>query len=155
MPIGTTIDGLNAVTSLTTNDEVAVWDKEATGEPTKKITGQNLANSVKGLMPFDTTPTTGSTNLVTSGGIATAIAQSTANAIRHTVSATTNGSGVVFTDIPISTKAWGFATLTYPCQTGYYQDKYFLLVTNSVNGSVVPLANASVTYIYYTFEYGT
>lgn len=78
MAIGTTIDGLNVVTSLTANDEVPLWDAEATGEPTKKITAQNLANSVKGLMPFDTTPTTGSTNLVTSGDIATAIAQSTA-----------------------------------------------------------------------------
>lgn len=84
MPIGTTIDGLNAVTSLTANDEVAVWDKEASDEPTKKITGQNLASSVKtlanlqGALTFDTTPTDGSTNPVTSGGIATAITQSTA-----------------------------------------------------------------------------
>lgn len=84
MPIGTTIDGLNAVTSLTTNDEVPVWDKEASGEPTKKITAQNLASSVKtladlqGALTFDSTPTAGSTNPVTSGGIADAIAQSTA-----------------------------------------------------------------------------
>lgn len=85
MPIGTTIDGLNAVTSLTTNDEVPVWDKEASGEPTKKITAQNLASSVKtladlqGALTFDSTPTAGSTNPVTSGGIADAIAQSTAS----------------------------------------------------------------------------
>ena len=49
MAIGTTIDGLNSVTSLTAQDEVPVWDKEATGEPTKKITAQNMANSVKSL----------------------------------------------------------------------------------------------------------
>lgn len=49
MAIGTTIDGLNVVTSLTTNDEVPVWDKEASGEPTKKITASNLASSVKSL----------------------------------------------------------------------------------------------------------
>jgi hypothetical protein len=97
---GTTIDGLNSVTSLTSQDEVPVWDAEASGEPTKKITAQNMAASVKTLgslvntsemnsalagkqntLTFDTTPTTGSTNPVTSGGIATAIAQSTANLI--------------------------------------------------------------------------
>lgn len=94
---GTTIDGLNAVTSLTAQDEVPVWDAEASGEPTKKITAQNMTASVKTLgslvntsemntalagkqntLTFDTTPTTGSTNPVTSGGIADAIAQSTA-----------------------------------------------------------------------------
>lgn len=106
MAIGTTIDGLNSVTSLTTNDEVPVWDKEASGEPTKKITAQNMAASVKTLgslvnttemnnalagkqntLTFDTTPTTGSTNPVTSGGIATAIQQSTAKTV---VSGTTS-----------------------------------------------------------------
>ena len=95
MAIGTTIDGLNVVSSLTANDEVPVWDAEASGEPTKKITAQNMTASVKTLgnlvntsemnsalagkqntLTFDTTPTTGSTNPVTSGGIATAIAQS-------------------------------------------------------------------------------
>ena len=67
MPIGTTIDGLNAVTSLTTNDEVPVWDAEASGEPTRKITAQNFTNSVK---------TLGS--LVNTTEMNTAIAQSTA-----------------------------------------------------------------------------
>lgn len=94
---GTTIDGLNSVTSLTSQDKVPVWDAEASGEPTKKITAQNMAASVKTLgslvnttemnnalagkqntLTFDTTPTTGSINPVTSGGIAAAIAQSTA-----------------------------------------------------------------------------
>ena len=97
MAIGTTIDGLNVVSSLTANDEVPVWDAEASGEPTKKITAQNMTASVKTLgnlvntsemnsalagkqntLTFDSTPTVGSTNPVTSGGIATAIAQSTA-----------------------------------------------------------------------------
>jgi hypothetical protein len=94
---GTTIDGLNSVTSLTAQDEVPVWDVEASGEPTKKITAQNMTASVKTLgslvnttemnnalsgkqntLTFDSTPTTGSTNPVTSGGIADAISQSTA-----------------------------------------------------------------------------
>ena len=80
-----TIDGLNPLTTLTAGDELPVWDAEASAEePTKKITAQNMANSVKtlanlqGSLTFDTTPTTGSTNPVTSGGVADAIAQSTA-----------------------------------------------------------------------------
>lgn len=100
MAIGTTIDGLNSVTSLTAQDEVPVWDAEASGEPTKKITAQNMAASVKTLgslvnttemnnalagkqntLTFDATPTTGSTNPVTSGGIANAIQQSTASSV--------------------------------------------------------------------------
>lgn len=55
MAIGTTIDGLNSVTSLTAQDEVPVWDKEASGEPTKKITAQNMANSVKSLADLKNT----------------------------------------------------------------------------------------------------
>lgn len=81
-----TIDELNALTALTVGDEIPVWDAEASGEePTKKITAQNMANSVKtladlqGTLTFDTTPTTGSTNPVTSGGVADAITQSTAS----------------------------------------------------------------------------
>ena len=44
-----TIDELIAATGLTANDEIPIWDAEATGEPTKKITAQNLAASVKAL----------------------------------------------------------------------------------------------------------
>lgn len=75
-----TIDDLNALTTLTATDEVPVWDSEESGEPTKKITAQQLAEAVKtlanlqGNLTWDTTPTTGSTNPVTSGGIKTAIA---------------------------------------------------------------------------------
>lgn len=46
---GMTIDSLNTVSALTAQDEVPVWDKEASGEPTKKITAQNMTNSVKTL----------------------------------------------------------------------------------------------------------
>jgi len=49
MAIGTTIDDLNTVTSLTAQDKVPVWDAEASNEPTKKITAQNMANSMKSL----------------------------------------------------------------------------------------------------------
>lgn len=44
-----TIDELLAAAGLTANDEIPIWDAEATGEPTKKITAQNLANAVKSL----------------------------------------------------------------------------------------------------------
>ena len=55
MAIGTTINGLNVVTSLTANDEVPLWDAEASGEPTKKITASNLAASVKSLASLPNT----------------------------------------------------------------------------------------------------
>lgn len=79
-----TIDGLNALTTLTAGDELPVWDVEASGEPTKKITASNLAASVKslgsliGTGDLDSTPTSGSNKAVTSGGVYTAIQQSTA-----------------------------------------------------------------------------
>lgn len=44
-----TIDELLALTGLTGSDEIPVWDKEASGEPTKKITAQNFAAAVKTL----------------------------------------------------------------------------------------------------------
>lgn len=44
-----TIDELLAAAGLTANDEIPIWDAEATGEPTKKITAQNLAAAVVAL----------------------------------------------------------------------------------------------------------
>ena len=44
-----TIHELLALTGLTANDEIPVWDAEASGEPTKKITAQNLAAAIKTL----------------------------------------------------------------------------------------------------------
>ena len=72
---GMTIDSLNTVSSLTAQDEVPVWDKEASGEPTRKITAQNLTNSVK---------TLGS--LVNTKEMNTAIAQSTASDLKSLAS---------------------------------------------------------------------
>lgn len=46
---GMTIDSLNTVSSLTAQDKVPVWDNESSGEPTRKITAQNMTNSVKTL----------------------------------------------------------------------------------------------------------
>lgn len=85
-----TLNELAAATGLTASDLIGIWDAEASGstEPTQKLTAQQLANAVKGLanlvgtaelaakqdrLTFDSTPTTGSTNPVTSGGIANAI----------------------------------------------------------------------------------
>lgn len=42
-----TIDQLLAAIGLTANDEIPLWDAEESGEPTKKITAQNLAAAVK------------------------------------------------------------------------------------------------------------
>ena len=44
-----TIDELLAAAGLTANDEIPIWDAEATGEPTKKITVQNAAASLAAL----------------------------------------------------------------------------------------------------------
>lgn len=44
-----TIDELLAAVDLSANDEIPVWDAEATGEPTKKITAVNLALAVTAL----------------------------------------------------------------------------------------------------------
>lgn len=81
-----TINELLALNNLTANDQIPVWDAEATGstEPTAKITAQNFANAVKslasliGIGDMDATPTQGSTKAVQSGGVYTAIQQSTA-----------------------------------------------------------------------------
>lgn len=44
-----TINELLALTGLTGSDEIPVWDAEASGEPTKKITAQNFAAAIKTL----------------------------------------------------------------------------------------------------------
>lgn len=44
-----TIHELLALTGLTGSDEIPVWDAEASGEPTKKITAQNFAAAIKTL----------------------------------------------------------------------------------------------------------
>lgn len=119
-----TIDELNALATLTAGDEIPVWDSEESGEPTKKITAQNMTASVKALgslvntsemndalagkqntLTFDTTPTTGSTNPVTSGGVADAIQQSAVNIIHYT---TVDLSG---TQINTAESGWYYATV--------------------------------------------
>jgi hypothetical protein len=75
---GMTIDGLNTVSALTAQDKVPVWDNESSGEPTRKITAQNMANSVKTLG-----------NLVNTTEMNAAIAQSTAiKTVTQTINAT-------------------------------------------------------------------
>lgn len=65
---GMTINGLNPLSALTADDKIPVWDTGASVEPTKEITAQNMANSVK---------TLGS--LVNTTEMNAAIEQSTAN----------------------------------------------------------------------------
>lgn len=77
-----TINELLAAAGLTANDEIPIWDAEAaTYEPTKKITAQGFASSVKSLesliasTDLDATPTQGSANAVQSKGVYNAIQQ--------------------------------------------------------------------------------
>ena len=51
-----TIDELLAITGLTASDEIPVWDAEATGEPTKKISAANFASSVAAIGGLQLTP---------------------------------------------------------------------------------------------------
>ena len=51
-----TIDELLAAAGLTANDEIPIWDAEATGEPTKKITVANAAASLAALSGQVLTP---------------------------------------------------------------------------------------------------
>ena len=144
MAIGTTIDGLNAVTSLTANDKVPVWDAEASGEPTKKITAQNMAASVKSLASL---PNTTEMN--------TAIAQSTATAwlkTRQNITVTTDANGnaqiqsIVGDPIKVLLFAWDGQHIFIPF---YYNNTWYCRVqyTNAA-GSI--LASTSVTFsIYY------
>lgn len=46
---GMTINGLNPLSALTADDKIPVWDTGASGEPTKEITAQNFASSIKTL----------------------------------------------------------------------------------------------------------
>ena len=51
-----TIDELLAASALTVNDEIPIWDAEATGEPTKKITAANMAAAMAALSGQQLTP---------------------------------------------------------------------------------------------------
>ena len=52
---GMTINGLNPLSALTADDKIPVWDTGASEEPTKEITAQNMANSVKSLASLPNT----------------------------------------------------------------------------------------------------
>ena len=161
---GMTIDDLNTVAAMTAQDEVPVWDNEASGEPTKKVTGQNLANSVKSLanlpnttemntalsgkqdmLTFDTTPIMGSNNPVTSGGVYTAIQQSTAifNAVRLN-----SASNKTSHTINIPTDSAHFLII---CSTSYGLNAYGIVATTS--GGLVNENNLAVEGI--TLSVGT
>lgn len=137
---GMTIDGLNTVSSLTAQDKVPVWDNESSGEPTRKITAQNLTNSVK---------TLGS--LVNTTEMNTAIAQSTANVNCDTTWCTKStaeanaaalcrkiGNAIFFDFIGVDrTHAQGETILTL---NEGFRPKAKARISGSVNGTVVIVA---------------
>lgn len=96
-----TIDELIAATGLTANDEIPIWDAEATGEPTKKITAQQLAAAIVALA-----------NLVTSvngetGAVTLTAEDVNAKAVQTPVTdPTASGNAVAFID-SISQNAQG------------------------------------------------
>lgn len=51
-----TIDELLVAAGLTANDEIPIWDAEAMGEPTKKITAANMAAVMAALSGQQLTP---------------------------------------------------------------------------------------------------
>ena len=83
-----TIDELNALATLTAGDEIPVWDAEASGEPTKKITAQNMANSVKSLasLPNTTEMNTAIAQSTAMLGVSTQILGATSGTGEHTLS---------------------------------------------------------------------
>lgn len=109
-----TIDGLNALTTLTAGDELPVWDVEASAEePTKKITAQNMAASVKSLASL---PSTTEMN--------TAIQQSTATLqgvdIQLTSSSVNINPGTFQVFTSRSFTEFKFIDLYFEAQTGYF-----------------------------------
>jgi len=98
-----TIDELIAATGLTANDEIPIWDAEATGGPTKKITAQQLATAIVALASL-VTSINGETGAVTLTAedvnakvTQTAVADPTAsgNAVSFIDSISQNSQGVI------------------------------------------------------------
>jgi hypothetical protein len=125
-----TIAELLAATGLTENDLVPIYDVEAAQnvEPTQKITAAQFAAAVKvladlqGKLTFDSTPTAGSTNPVTSAGIATAIQQSTAFIKKFTTKVTIPANGTA--TISISQYTGGQTPYGVIVKLGTYQLPY-------------------------------
>lgn len=97
-----TINELLASVGLTANDEIPLWDAEATGaEPTKKITATNLATAIKSLASLlgtsdvvnnlTSTETTKALSAAQGKALADAISVSSTSATRNTTY-TGNGS---------------------------------------------------------------
>lgn len=143
-----TINELNALTALTAGDELPVWDAEASGEPTKKITAQNMANSVKtlanlqGTLTFDTTPTTGSTNPVTSGGIKTAIANS--QSVVAVGDLITNRS--TYFDYQFAKKSGKLVIISFLVKNGTPYGTTLFRIDNSI----LPTQNIYITPLFYS-----
>ena len=137
---GMTIDSLNTVSSLTAQDEVPVWDKEASGEPTRKITAQNMANSVKSLASL---PNTTEMN--------TAIDQSTADVIR--TGDVVNSLTSTATNVPLSAamgKALNDKITTYTAGTTVKCRRVGSVVSLTIGTGVTVGTNG----VFYTIDEG-
>lgn len=91
---GMTINGLNPLSALTADDKIPVWDTGASGEPTKEITAQNMANSVKSLAGL---PNTAEMNA--------AIAQSTAKfkyGVKQQINISAEYAGEFYADVAVA-----------------------------------------------------
>jgi hypothetical protein len=134
-----TINGLNTVSALTAQDQVPVWDNESSGEPTRKITAQNMANSVK---------TLGS--LVNTTEMNNAIAQSTAKLKSKEIYGTTDNDGYI---------NLGLSDYQVPVwTTGGSQSKILRLVCGADSGSwggfaICNAANMQVTFTCWYLDY--
>jgi hypothetical protein len=160
-----TIDELNALTTLTATDEVPVWDAEANSEPTKKITGSNLASSVKTLGSLlgtsdvvdNLTSTETDKPLAAAQGkaLSEAIAQSTANVKQIDITTDTNG---FFSDTRsgnfIVLKAWCTSSdvviISYPANNSTEQGKNTWWF-KAVNATTLEKVSSTALTVYYAF----
>ena len=124
---GMTINGLNPLSALTADDKIPVWDTGASGEPTKEITAQNMANSLKSLASL---PNTTEMNA--------AIAQSTARSVY--------ASSDVFNAQSGGTIKANYSFSTKMANVCYLQ----LNVTAASSGSLVTVAELKSGFIPYS-----
>jgi hypothetical protein len=148
MAIGTTIDGLNTVTSLTAQDKVPVWDAEASNEPTKKITAQNMANSVKSLANLpNTTEMNAAIAAATDGRVFAKTITATTNSIGLVTGSTEAIVGVANVQILGAYLARGSFGTTRRVTVGMYGNSgYYLLCEDGGNAIVSQSVTLTVFY---------
>lgn len=149
------IKDLPSSSTLAASDVLA---KDTSSGTTQKITAAQFAADVKvladlqGKLTFDSTPTAGSTNPVTSAGIATAIQQSTATAFTQKDESASNivstGSEVVVTTKTItSPKASSNVLIVYsaPIKTSANTSTLYIKVDDTIVGN--PMSTNQIAFI--------